>query len=121
MLKASFCLQNDAMPRTVFWDGFIKALKSSEFFTESTADLLVPLEDTAMELNWPRYGNLKSAYIRGESHELSDDNGSFHRYFAEITAFAGSNPGQNFLYVNMNPFFRAPLILRQLKNVIVAD
>jgi hypothetical protein len=121
MLKAGFCLQNDAMPRTVFWDGFIKALKNSEVFAESAADLLVPLEDTAMELNWPRYGNLESAYIRGKSHELSDENGSFHKYFGEITAFAKSNPRQNVLYVNMNPFFRVPLMLRQLKNVIVAD
>ena len=121
MLKIGFCLPNDTIPRTVFWERFIKALRQSEFFTESNADILVPLEDTAMESNWPRYGNPKSAYVRGDSHDLTKKDGPFQRYFATIIACAESNPRQPFLYVNMNPFFRAPLLLRKLKNVIVAD
>lgn len=120
MLKAGFCLQDNAMPRTVYWEQFIKALKQSEYFAQSDVDFLIPFEDTAMESNWPRYGNPNSAYVRGSSHDLSE-NGSFRRYFAEITAFAENNQNRNMLYLNMNPFFRAPLLLRQNKNMIVAD
>jgi hypothetical protein len=120
VVKAGFYLQDDTMPRTVYWEHFTKALKQSEHFAESDVDLLIPLEDTAMETNWPRYGNPNSAYIRGSSHDLSE-NGAFQKYFAKVIACGKDNPDRTFLYVNMNPFFRAPLLLRQLKNVIVAD
>jgi hypothetical protein len=120
MLKASFCLQDDTMPRTVYWESFIKALNTSGLLGNSDADLLIPLEDTAMETNWPRYGNPKSTYIRGNPHDLSK-NGSFCAYFDKVMRSAANNPNQKLLYINMHPFFRAPLLFRKLRNVVVAD
>jgi hypothetical protein len=120
MLKVGFCLQDDAVPRTEYWERFLKALKKSEFYAEENADVLIPLEDTAIETNWPRYGNPASAYLRGQAHDLSAT-GQFQRYFGRIVALAKSNPRQSFLYVNMHPFFRTPLVLSQLRNIFIAD
>ena len=120
MLKVGLCLPDDGAPRTEYWDKFIKALKRSTFFSKSGVDLLIPSEDTAIETNWPRYANAESAYIRGKPHDLSNQ-GQFIKYFERIISLAKSNPNQIFLYLNMHPFFRAPVLLRQLKNMIVAD
>lgn len=119
-MKVGFCLQDDAMPRTVYWELFLKAVKESDFYTEYDHDILIPFEDTAMETNWPRYGDHASAYIRGQLHDLSE-NGQFRNYFARIVSKAQATPDQKYLYINMNPFFRAPILLRRLRNVIVAD
>ena len=94
MLKVGFCLQDDAIPRTVFWEHFVKAMRRSEFFAKSDADILVPLEDTAMETNWPRYGNPKSSYVRGDFHDLTE-NGSFRRYFDTVAALAETNQARH--------------------------
>ena len=120
MLKAGLSLQDDAAPRTEYWERFLKALKQSAFFAESGPRILIPYEDTAMETNWPRYGNPASAYVRGQPHDLSES-GHFQKYVARIVATAQSNPDQTYLYLNMHPFFRAPLLFRHLRNVIVAD
>jgi len=121
-LKVSFCLQDEAMPRTEYWQQFITAMRQSDFFTEGNADILVPNEDTAMETNWPRYGNMDSAYIRGDRrmHEVKVSS-LFHRYFLRAVEFCKSNQTKKILYINMHPFFRPPLLLRGMKNVIVAD
>jgi hypothetical protein len=120
MLKVGFCLQDDTAPRTEYWERLLKELKKSEFYAEQNADVLMPLEDTAIETNWPRYGNPASAYLRGQAHDLSAS-GQFQRYFGRIVALAQSNPTQSFLYLNMHPFFRTPLALRQLRNMFIAD
>jgi hypothetical protein len=120
MLKAGFFLQDDAAPRTEYWERFLKALKQSAFFAESGPRILIPCEDAAIETNWPRYGNPASAYVRGQPHDLSAS-GHFQKYVARIVASAQSNPDQTYLYLNMQPFFRAPLVFRHLRNVIVAD
>jgi hypothetical protein len=120
MLTAGFCLEDIAAPRTEYWRHFIEALTRSAFFADQAPDILIPGEDTAIETNWPRYGNHASAYIRGEPHDLSKG-GQFQTYVARIIADARRHPAQRYLYVNMNPFFRAPLLFRHLANVIVAD
>jgi hypothetical protein len=47
--------------------------------------------------------------------------GPFQIYVARILADAKRNPTQNYLYINMHPFFRAPLLFQHLSNLIVAD
>lgn len=120
MPRVGFCLQDDAVPRTEYWRRFIEALRQSAFFADQAPDILIPGEDTAMETNWPRYGDPASAYIRGGPHDLSKG-GPFQAYLARIIAEARRNRAQPYLYVNMHPFFRAPLLFRHLDNVIVAD
>jgi hypothetical protein len=120
MLRAGICLQDDTVPRTEYWERFIQSVKHSAHFAEADADLLIPNEDTAIETNWPRYGNPQSAYVRGQGHDLSEG-GGLQAYFSKIVSLAKSKPTQKVLYLNMHPFLRAPLILRQLQNVIVAD
>jgi hypothetical protein len=120
VLKIGFCLQDNATPRTEYWEKFLKTLKQSEYFTESDRDLLIPFEDTAVETNWPRYGNPASAYVRGQPHDFKEG-GPFQKYFARVIALARNKPTQKFLYLNMHPFFRAPLLLRHLRNMLVAD
>ena len=88
MLRIGLCLPDDTIPRTVFWERFIKALRQSEFFTESDADILVPLEDTAMETNWPRYGNPKTAYVRGDFARL-DQKWSVSKIFCHDNCMRG--------------------------------
>jgi hypothetical protein len=121
MLRAGFCLRDDTLPRTEYWKLFLTSFEQSQFFgREGTADLLIPFEDTAIETNWPRYGNRASAYVRGQPHDLSD-NGQFQKYFAQIVNFAQRNPTQKLLYVNMHPFLRVPFLLRHHRNITVAD
>jgi hypothetical protein len=120
MFKAGLFLQDDTLPRTQYWERFLHAVKASEAFSPAGADLLIPHEDTAIETNWPRYGNPHSAYVRGTSHDLADD-GSFHRYFTRIVDAAKARPDQRFLYVNMHPFIRVPVMLREESNVLIAD
>jgi hypothetical protein len=120
MLTAGFCLQDASAPRTEYWQCFVKALMKSAFFTGRAPDLLVPGEDTAIETNWPRYGDPASAYVRGRPHDLSNG-GPFQAYVTRVIADARRHHDQRYLYVNMHPFFRAPLLFQHLGNVIVAD
>ncbi len=120
MLRVGLCLQDDTAPRTEYWQRFIATLTQSASFADQAPDILIPGEDTAVETNWPRYGDPGSAYIRGVPHDLSQC-GPFQTYLARIVAEARRHPAQRYLYVNMHPFFRAPLLFRHLGNVIVAD
>lgn len=120
MLKVGLFLPDDTLPRTAYWERFLQAVKASELFSASAGDLLIPQEDIAVETNWPRYGNPASAYIRGSSHDFTD-NGSFRQYFTRIIDATKARYDQKFLYVNMHPFIRVPRILRQQRNVLVAD
>jgi hypothetical protein len=81
---------------------------------------LIPHEDTAVKTQWPRYGNPASAYIRGTSHDFEEE-GSFRQYINQFVDAAKRARDQKFLYVNMHPFFRIPVMLRQLSNVLIAD
>lgn len=119
MLKVGFFLRDDAVPRTEYWQQVLTHLGSHAADADGDADLLIPCEDTAIETNWPRYGNPASAYIRGKRHDLSE-NGGVVDYVRRIAGAAAQRPGQQFLYLNMHPFFRVPLILRR-PNIIVAD
>ncbi len=73
-----------------------------------------------METNWPVYGNQAAAYLRGPAHELGDGK-NVHGYLDKIVDVARDHPRKRVLVVNMHPFFRAPLFLRELPNVFVAD
>lgn len=119
MLRVKLFLRDDSLPRTEFWQRLLDVLESSAQ-AGGEAEVLIPQEDTAIETNWPRYANPRSAYVRGQPHDLSD-NGPFHRYVERIAGFARENPHQTVLYVNMHPFIRMPSILGDLHNVIVAD
>jgi hypothetical protein len=120
MFKVGFFLQDDALPRTEYWQRFLQAVKAGETFSASACDLLIPHEDTAVKTQWPRYGNPASAYIRGTSHDFEEE-GSFRQYFTQFIDAAKRRRDQKFLYVNMHPTFRVPVMLRQLSKVLIAD
>lgn len=120
MVRVELFLRDDSLPRTEYWQRLLDVLKSFSARSGEEPGVLVPHEDTAIETNWPRYANPRSAYIRGQPHDLSDG-GAFHRYVERIVAFAKENPHRSVLYVNMHPFIRMPSILGALRNVIVAD
>lgn len=112
-MKVSLTLPDDAMPRTVFYERFLAALRRNARFTEdeSAADVLFPAEDTAMETNWPRYGRMASAFTRG-----AFDQNRLQTYLQALAARAA-----RLCIVNLNPFLRMPQLFKSMENVIIAD
>lgn len=108
------------MPRTIFWHRFLEALKQSDAYLRNSHDFLIPVEDVASETNWPVYGNPAAVYIRGTAHEFGTGK-NVDRYLDSVVEFARKNAAQRLLVVNMHPFFRFPLFLRNIKNIYVAD
>lgn len=108
------------MPRTIFWHRFLEALKQSDAYLRNSHDFLIPVEDLACETNWPVYGNPVGAYIRGTAHEFGSGKNA-DRYLERVVEVARKNAAQRLLLVNMHPFFRVPLFLRNIKNIYVAD
>jgi hypothetical protein len=105
-------LPDEAMPRTIFWHRFLEALNQTR-----NCDFLVPEEDLACETNWPAYGNPAAAYMRGSAHESKTING----YLDKVVDAARNRSTERLLVVNMNPFFRLPVFLREIENIYVAD
>jgi len=115
-----FILPDDSMPRTVFWDHFLAASLKADTRRPDSRELLIPAEDIAMETNWPAYGNQAAAYLRGPAHEIGEGK-NVNGYLDKIVDAARHNPGKRLLVVNMHPFFRVPLFLREMPNVAIAD
>lgn len=113
-------LQDDSMPRTIFWHRFLEALKKSNACLRHSHDSLIPVEDVACETNWPAYGNPAAAYIRGTGHEFGSGQ-NVDRYLERVVEAARENAAERLLVVNMHPFFRVPLFLRTIDNIYVAD
>ena len=99
-MKISLTCADDSMPRTVFYDRFAQAVRANPTFVpdESAADMLLPTEDTALETNWPRYGNQASAYMRGKP-----DMAAYNIYLQHLSGAA-----RPVCIVNMHPFIRVP-------------
>ena len=112
-MKISLTLTDDSMPRTVFYDRFVAAVRANPAFTpdESAADILLPAEDTALETNWPRYGNQASAYMRG-----APDMAAYNAYLQRVAA--SERP---VCIVNMHPFIRVPQLRAAQSHITVAD
>jgi hypothetical protein len=101
------------MPRTVYYERFVAALRAHPGYNDSpaTADILFPAEDTAVETNWPRYARPETAFTRG-GFDLS----RHIRYLDRI-----SKSHRRLCVINMHPFIRAPLLMSANPNIIVAD
>ncbi|HTW93637.1 MAG TPA: exostosin family protein [Tepidisphaeraceae bacterium] len=101
------------MPRTLFWDRLLSSLTRNPRFTpsENNADILLPAEDVAMEMNWPRYGRLDSAFVRGQL-----DQQAYDRYMNQLLASL-----RPLCIVNTYPAIRLPQIARDRANIYVAD
>lgn len=112
-MRISLAHDDPAMPRTVFWDRFRTALRANHRFVEdpARADMLFPAEDLAQEANWPRYGNLGSAMVRG-----TFDVDTWQTY---INGFVSL--GRRVCIVNMHPGYRLPQLARQFRHVYIAD
>jgi hypothetical protein len=108
------------MPRTVFYERFIDAVRRNSWFREAGATLVIPAEDTAQETNWPRYGDQASAFTRGEPPDLKP-NGVFVGYLNAVVQHARANPAERVLVLNMHPFVRLSASFKPVRNVIVAD
>ncbi len=112
-IKISLTTPEPALPRTVYYNRLLDALRKNARFTENPAeaDLLFPAEDTAFETNWPNYGKQASAFVRG-TFDLSGHEGYLNR-------LAGLNA--RLCVVNMNPGLRLPQAFKGCMNVVVAD
>lgn len=120
MHSASFVLEDESLPRTVYWELFRATVEQLPCFSEKCDNVVIPAEDLAAESNWPRFGRQASAYVRGDTHDYSRD-GPVVRYLFKVAEFARAHPDKIVLVVNMHPFARIPLQFRTLKNVVVAD
>lgn len=120
MRSVGLILRDSSHPRTVFYERLVESLRRHPAFREGDADILVPAEDTAIETNWPRFGDPASAFLRGSFPDLSRDS-PFGRYLNAIGRYAQANPEKRLLIVNMQPVLRLPLLFKPLANVIVAD
>ena len=112
-MKVGLHFADDAMPRTVFYDRLVDAIRAHPSFCTDpgAADLIVPIEDTAMETNWPRYGKPRACFIRG-----SFSNEAYREYSDRV---AGSDVPVCIL--TMHPQNRITLTAAHRTNVIVAD
>jgi Exostosin family len=122
-LRVRFILPDDNMPRTVYWQEFVRACGSLEEFHREgtpTRDIHVPTEDLAIERNWPRYARRASAYVRGNTHDLGDD-GATIKYLRQVVSWSSGNPDKTVLLINMHPFIRIPLLVSDAQNIIIAD
>jgi hypothetical protein len=106
-------MRDERMPRTVYWDRFCAALRGNTRYVEDNAlaDVLFPAEDLAMETNWPRYGDQSSAFLRGAINMQAWT--EYLQRFVQIP--------KRLCLVNMQPFVRAPQILKDMTHITVAD
>lgn len=118
MFCISLILEDVEMPRTVFWERLLATLQGVP--NTGTRSIFLPQEDTAMETNWPRYGDRASSYTRGLGHDVSG-NGRLKHYYDSVVAWARSHPDDLLLLINMNPFIRVSNMLRLQRNIHVAD
>jgi hypothetical protein len=119
MRAVGLVLEDGAVPRTVFYERLLEAVRRHPWHREA-GSLLIPAEDTAQETNWPRYGARASAYVRGAQPDLSPG-GPFVGYLNALAAEASRRPGDRLLVVNMHPFVRLANAFKPFRNVIVAD
>ncbi len=112
-MRFGLFLEDAGVPRTVYYQHFREALSNSSrfVFDASQADVVFPAEDTAVETNWPRFGNPESAYVRGRRSAADVD-----AYLQRIT-----ERERPLCVLNMDPFRRVPLLLSEAREVIVAD
>jgi hypothetical protein len=112
-VKISLSLVDESIPRTVYWQHFREALQRNRRFTvdAAQANLLFPAEDMALETNWPRYGNMPSAFLRGKLEEPI-----LLRYLQRIADERGP-----FCVVSMFPSMRLAWAFANAPHVIVAD
>jgi hypothetical protein len=113
MLNIAFTHPDERMPRTVFYQKLQETLLSYPGISEDhqQADILFPIEDTAMETNWPRYGRPESSIIRGVH--------SRDTHIAYLEQLG--NTGKSVCLVNMIPYLRVPQMMAAHDQVIVAD
>src|SRR3954447_7193000 len=117
-MKVSIDVRLDAMPRTVFYERYLEAVRRSPRFVEDSAeaDLIVPQEDTACESNWPFYGDAARAYLRGAESDFYDH---LNDYIALLEQVAP----KRLLYLNMHPLLepQPSLARRDEPHMLVAD
>jgi hypothetical protein len=117
-MQIAFACPDDSMPRTVFYDRFAQAVKASAHFTidETAADVVFPAEDTAMESNWPCYGNQRKAYIKG----VAPDQAQYEAYLKNLQQQAQALR-RPLCIVNMHPLVRLPEVLQKQSDIFIAD
>jgi hypothetical protein len=112
-ISVSFDYPDPTMARTVFYEKFSHALENSPFYVADprSACIRFPREDTAMETNWPRYGNPASAFIRGVFDSEA------HRVYMKFL-MEQSTP---ICLLNMHPAYRMSTMLSSRRHLVVAD
>jgi hypothetical protein len=114
-MKIALAQRDDAMPRTVYYERLLDAIRANSRFVanEAEADLLLPAEDIALETNWPRYGDPMSAFVRG----AAQPDGAWYQAYLDTL----SRRREPICIVNMHPFMRLPQVFRKRANFLVAD
>ena len=119
-----FILKDDGMPRTIYWQTILDSLgeinRANILSKKNEHTVFVCHEDTAMELNWPRYDLGKSAYTRGTSSDPDNIN-KVVVYINTAIKWAQKNPDKILLLFNNHPFFRITTELHRIKNIYIAD
>jgi|GEM_PF-1942960 len=112
-MKFSLYFEDGSVARTVFYQRLREEVLANRRFEPDAAraDVLIPAEDTAMETNWPRFGSMGSATIRG-----SPSKSVVAAYVERVVGL-----GRRVCVVNSHPFVRVPLTLAPHPHVIVAD
>lgn len=121
-MKVSFVLSDESMPRTVYYDRFVAAVRRNPRYIEdaAAADIWLPAEDTALETNWPRYGDHATAFMRGTFESkirLSDSyTDAFNAYAAALGRL-----DRPLCVVNMFPYNRWPQYSASRDDIFIAD
>ncbi len=112
-MRVALAIVDGRMARTVFYDQLVEAVKRNKRFAgiDVAADVVLPAEDVSLESNWPRYGRMQSAYLRGSFDA--------EKYRAYVKSFVGL--GRTCCLVNADPTIRMPLLTQYAKHTIVAD
>lgn len=112
-LHFSFDYADGSMPRTVYYERLVEALKGLPGYRDNPSGcaLVFPEGDTTLETNWPRYARPETAFIRG-----TFDRGRHDQYLDRLAQ--AKSP---LCIVNMHPFIRVPQLMLGNPNIVVAD
>ena len=136
MTSIGYLLKDERMPRTIYWNMFLEAVKKIRTEPEKTADgtlhydLFIPYEDAIGELNWPKHSTTditdkadfhETNYLRGNSlehftHEAWTK-GIFKQYISQIINWAVKNPTQRVWMASTHSWFTLAPSLQNVPNV----
>lgn len=121
MARLELVLPDGEVPRTVFYDRLLAAAARHPWAqADGPLAIAIPAEDTALETNWPRYGDGGSCFLRGELQALTPET-ALGRYVGKLCAWALAHPDARLLVFSKHPSLRLAAGLRDFPNIVLAD